>query len=371
MSHYHRSTRIRQITAALLVAVTTSATLPAIAQSDEDRAGARQLARDGKKAVDEKRWADAIDLFTRAESLVHSPTHLLFLARAQVNVGHLVKAREIYLRIQKEQLPAGAPKAFEDAKSAADTELEALEPRIPELKIVVEGAASDAVVVTMDGVVVSKALVGVSRPLDPGDHKVTATSTGLAAEGAVTVIDGANETLTLKLKPTDAAPAATITASAASAATPESTASSAPPPTTTAAPKSAFVAPAADVAPDNASSSGSGLRTGAYLSLGVGVVGLAAGTIFLLRAGSKKQKADDLCPNAVCPLSQADEINQLDSDAKSARTLSTVGFIVGGVGLIGGVMLFLLSGSEPTKSAGRPSIQPFIGLNSAGFMGRF
>src|SRR5262245_55707147 len=43
------------------------------AQSDEERAGARAAAQEGASAFREKRWSDAIDLFTRAESLVHSP----------------------------------------------------------------------------------------------------------------------------------------------------------------------------------------------------------------------------------------------------------------------------------------------------------
>src|ERR1700709_1363758 len=60
------------------------------AQTDDDRAGARVAATEGVKAINEKRWADAADLFTRAESLVHSPVHLLYLARAQEKLGKLV-----------------------------------------------------------------------------------------------------------------------------------------------------------------------------------------------------------------------------------------------------------------------------------------
>src|SRR5262249_27849712 len=44
----------------------------ASAQSDENRAAARAAATEGARAMSEKRYADAVDLFTRAEALVHA-----------------------------------------------------------------------------------------------------------------------------------------------------------------------------------------------------------------------------------------------------------------------------------------------------------
>src|ERR1700742_3765530 len=103
----------RAIATALVLALGTVVVQPnAFAQSDDDRAGARVAATEGVKAINEKRWADAADLFTRAESLVHSPVHLLYLARAQVQLGKLVKARENYNRIIREHFAPDAPDAF-------------------------------------------------------------------------------------------------------------------------------------------------------------------------------------------------------------------------------------------------------------------
>src|SRR5262245_47766485 len=81
------------------------------AQTDEQRAGARSLATEGATAFKDGRYKDAVDLFTKAESLMHAPPHLLYLARSHVKLGQYVKAREAYLRITKEQLPGNSPQA--------------------------------------------------------------------------------------------------------------------------------------------------------------------------------------------------------------------------------------------------------------------
>ena len=81
-------------TAWLCAALCLLSVRPAFAASDEEKAGARAAATQGQAAYEKKNWAEALDLFTRAESLVHSPVHLLYKARALVQLGQLVKARE-------------------------------------------------------------------------------------------------------------------------------------------------------------------------------------------------------------------------------------------------------------------------------------
>ncbi len=102
---------------------------------------------------------------------------------------------------------------------------------------------------------------------------------------------------------------------------------------------------------------------------------MAGGTIFMLSANGKQSDADDLCNSGKfggrCDPAQRNEIAALDSDASSARTLSNVGFIVGGVGVAAGVTLLLLSG-KPSKAARlQPTIEPWVGLGSAGVFGSF
>ena len=102
----------------------------------------------------------------------------------------------------------------------------------------------------------------------------------------------------------------------------------------------------------------------------MGAVGLGLGTVFLLKAGSKHSQADDLCtlPGGACPTSQKDAIDQLDNEAKKAKGAAIAGFVVGGIGIAAGVTLLMMSNGASSNQA---SIQPWIGLGSAGVSGRF
>src|SRR5262245_58423268 len=71
------------------------------------------LAEDGTEAVDEarrtvveaadlldaKRYAEALDRATRAESLYHAPIHLLLIAQAEEGLEHLANAAKWYLAL--------------------------------------------------------------------------------------------------------------------------------------------------------------------------------------------------------------------------------------------------------------------------------
>ena len=323
------------------------------AQSDDERAGARVAATEGVKALNEKRYADAADLFLRAESLVHSPVHLLYLARSQEKLGLLVKARENYTKILHEKYGADAPDAFRQAQSSAQQEVSGLESRIGAVTVKVDGAKGP-VAVTMDGEQVPPALIGLPLPVDPGNHTFQAIGTDLKSDPVtVSVSEGGREALTLTLKsaPGTLAPGAAAPASSTTpaAATPAATT---PPPNT------------------QSKSSDSGMKIGAYAALGVGVVGVGLGTVFLLKANSKKSDADDLCSApAGCPLSKKSEVDALDNDYKTAGTISIVSYAVGGVGLITGVTLLVLSGGKHTENAA--GVTPWIGYQSAGLSGRF
>ncbi len=346
----------RGITWALALALIAASPL-AGAQSDTERAGARAAASEGLKAFNEGRHADAIDLFNRAESLVHAPPHLLYIARASEKLGKLVKAREAYMKITREKLAANAPDAFRAAQENARTELSALEPRVPYLTILVKGDGADGAGVTLNDVVVPPALVGVPYPVDPGEHRLQATGTDVQSElVTVSLAEGKRETVELPLNPAPGAlpPGAKPAASGTEPAGGTPGGGTEPGPI--------------DPGPTPSSSGPSAMRIGSYVGLGVGVVGLAAGTIFAIQSAGKRGDANDLCPDEQCPVSKEDEWNSLDDDAESASTLATVGFIVGGVGVAAGVTLFILSSDDSKKSAG---VTPWVGLGSAGVSGRF
>ena len=121
----------------------------------------------------------------------------------------------------------------------------------------------------------------------------------------------------------------------------------------------------------------SGMRIGSYVALGVGVVGVGVGTLFGLSAKSKYAEANDLA-DANCPTSGPcylpptlfDKRVQLGKDGDSNKTLSLVGFVVGGVGLATGVTLFVLSSGKKEQPTAA-TVSPYLGIGSLGVRGSF
>jgi hypothetical protein len=115
------------------------------------------------------------------------------------------------------------------------------------------------------------------------------------------------------------------------------------------------------------------LRTLSYVALGVGVVGLGAGTLFAVQAKGKYDDANEFCPSFPCDLtrSQANERQDAIDEGDGKKTLSIVGFAVGGVGLATGATLFLLSGRKPEQAAQGFHVTPLVGINTFGVTGGF
>jgi hypothetical protein len=335
----------------LILAPTT-----ALGQTDLERAAAREAADTGRAQFDAGRYAEAIDSFSRAQQLVAAPPHLLYLARAQAKLGKLVEAHENYLKITRETLPPKSPKAFLEAESAAERELEAVEARLPSVTIAVQGAPATDVSVQMDGTTLSSAMVGIPLPVDPGQHVFAAR--GASAQSApvtVTVSEGAKETVMLTLRAS--------TPAAAGAAEPGAS-------------TSAGLA-SEPLTSDTVHSNRSGLRVGSYVAFGVGAVGLGLGAYFLVKSSSTRSSSNtlfDACgPTNSCTSAQVDQINGKDDDANTQRNLGVGALVVGGVGVATGVTLLILSSGHGAAAAqnNAPHVTPLFGFRSLGLAGTF
>jgi hypothetical protein len=142
------------------------------------------------------------------------------------------------------------------------------------------------------------------------------------------------------------------------------------------APAAPAPAPAVTAADTGGAKRGNGMRTGAYIAFGAGVVGLGVGTIFGLKAKSNYRQANDItndnCPSSgpcELPASLFDKRQGLGKDGDSAKTLSIVGFALGGVGVAAGVTLFVLSSKKEGAAAAR--IEPYVGVGQLGLRGGF
>ena len=106
--------------------------------------------------------------------------------------------------------------------------------------------------------------------------------------------------------------------------------------------------------------------------LGVGVVGLAAivvGSIYGVKAANKDAATLPHCQPDNKKLCDAQGV-ALGEEAFEAAALSTVGFVAGGVGLVGGTILFLTAPSGPAKRATgwrRFEASPMVGVGVGGF----
>ena len=319
------------------------------AQSTEERAGARAAADQGYDAFKSGRWSDAVDLFGRAESLVHSPTHLLFLARSQAKLGKLLEAKEAYLAVLRE--PATASAQVRKQRSDAEKELAEIEPQIPYVTVEIRGLSStDAFEVTQDGRPLPRALVGVARPVNPGEH-VWQARTG--AQQNVTEsrsIEAGTRDNRVVLLLTPDPNASAVAEPAAGAKSP------------------AGNDPIRDVPPPVAESSGPPALT--YVGFGVAAVGAGVGVAFLLKKSSAENDLEQDCANAnPCPANSKRQ--GLLDDANQAGLISGIGFIGGGVALAGAITLWLVDSSSHGADTAQPSIKPWVGIGSAGVSGSF
>ena len=122
-----------------------------------------------------------------------------------------------------------------------------------------------------------------------------------------------------------------------------------PMPPATAAAKPASAPPPPTPPPDH-DDSDSTRRTVGFVVGGAGLVAIGIGTYFGLRAISKRGDSNDECPGEQCSQTGLD----LNEEAQDAATVSNVTFAVGIAAATAGVVLVLTAGSG-SKNAARPT----------------
>jgi len=158
----------------LLILAALALAEPLLAQETDDatRSVARDLGYQGVDAYKAGDYATAVDKLGRAFAAVRMPTLGLWLARALVQQGKLVEASERYAEVERCEVAAGQVATQKEAQSEAAAERLALVPRVPGIRIDIQGTSPSEVQVTIDGVPVPTALLGVSLPVNPGPRKI-------------------------------------------------------------------------------------------------------------------------------------------------------------------------------------------------------
>jgi hypothetical protein len=314
----------------LLLATAPSATLAqpretAEVQARREEAG--KLADQGFDLLKNKRWDEALEKFRAADNTLHSPMFVLFQARAEEGRGHLVEAQKLMQRVIDERLPDYAPESFLQAKQEAKQAMAAVSPRVPSMSVKLSGAEPATTTITIDDRPVEGAASGSLVPVNPGQHKVVATTTdGRQVDRTVSVAEGEKREVALDLG------GASVNQ---------------PPP------------------PETPSSTQGRSWLAAGLAYGIGgaalVVGAITGGVFVGRANDLK----DRCPENHC--SPDDE-----AEGKSVSTLgnvSTAFLVIGGVGIVlGTIFVFvpLEGSSDPGSGQATSSYAPELGVGPTG-----
>lgn len=338
------ATRARLALAAVLLA---TATVPSTADAQVDdatRGAARTMGQEGLDAYDAGRYGEAVEKLGAAYAAAPVPALGLWLARALAKSGQLVEASERYGEVTRLKVQPGQDEDTQrQAQADAETERSALLPRIPNLRVQIKGADPSSVEITVDGAKLPSSLLAAPRPTNPGERIVEGKLGTQVVTQRVTLGEG--ETCTVVLAFTAEPAAAALLAPAPAAEPPVS---SSPP------------GPAQPL--DAGTARGSPQHALGYVGLGVGGVGIVVGAVSgLVALGKKGKLEDDGCVDGHCFPSQ-----QSDVDAyNSTLTVSTVGFIVGGVGLAAGVSLLLAA------PRARENVALSIGPGSVAVRGRF
>jgi hypothetical protein len=313
---------------------------------------ARALYKEGKELRARGDLAGALEKLQAAHALGNTPVTGIELARTYVMVGQIVEAREVCLYIARLGVAADETEKSVAARSEAARLAEELQPRIPTLRVKVEGLqAGERARLSIDGGEVPGAALGEPQKVDPGKHTVAirvgdgASARDVSRETDVTEGETGEVTLTLAAAPM--VPGATPVV---------------PGP---------ILAPEPPARPRDA---GWVVKLGFGTAAAGGALGIVAGVV----AWSKKDQLPGECPDHDCRAA-----NGGAGDLATARTwatVSTVAFAVGGAGVVAG-LLGLVTGSPRTARRGAPrtarhdapgvKVSPWIGLCAAGVDGRF
>lgn len=297
---------------------------PAFAQSAADKAAAEVLYDEGVKLLTAGDLAQACPKFAESLRLDTGIGTMLYLAECYERQG---KTASAWAQFREAQASAGA-KEGDNRGRVAKERADRLEPKLSKLLVVVPPeAAIDGLVVTRDGTAIGRALWGTETPIDPGAHVIRVSAPGRIARDLTVDVKGEAAHEKIVIEPLALAPPAPT------------------PPPTSSSPVDA-----------DASHRGSTQRTVGVVLGAAGLVGLAVGTVFGVRAISTKSDSEPHCDATSCDQQGLD----LRSDAHAQGDVSTVFLVAGGVLAATGIVLWLTAPRASAPSQGTSTRTRFV-----------
>jgi len=323
--------------------------LPAPARAEAgaaQKAAAESLFDDGLKAMKSGHFAEACPKLEESERIDPAIGTLLYLGECYEKTGRTASAWATFREAASAAQAQGGTERTRVAAARADR----LQPNLSKLtlKVAPETAQLATLRVTRDNVPVAKTLFGLAIPVDPGKYHIVASADGYQSHEADIEVaaNGDSKSLEIPALTASTTPVAAVPAAAGVSAQPAE-------------------APPRNPEPSPAPASGNALRTAAYVTGALGIVGLGVGSYFGVRAISKNSDAKDHCPGGnVCDDPQGEA---LTDDAQSAAVASNIAFGVGAALAVTGVVLYLTSEpKEKAANSARLKLHPLLSYNSAG-----
>jgi hypothetical protein len=327
-----------------VAALVLTSAAPAAAQSN-NRVAAEALFKQARKLLDAGQYAEACEKLAASEELDPAVGTLLNLAHCYEKIGKTATAWSTYRDAIAAAKASGQSERARVALRAAD----ALEPALPRLTINLSPQASAArPAISRDGVAVLPELWGVTVPVDPGDHSISATAAGKKPWSSnVRVEERASQSVdvpALESAPPDVAPAAPT------------------PPFHVTASQAAPV----DQVHEERPPFWNGKRIAGTALLSVGVAGAVVAVAEGLAFKTNVDQESSLCKNDACAPGDVSQSQSLLGQARTDETVGIIAGVGGGVAVVVGAILWLTSGRGESASASAFEIRPMAGPRELG-----
>ena len=324
--------------ASSLMGVVSLAAAPALAQDPAARAQAVQLFDAADKLMHDGQISAACPKYAASMKLDPQLGALLHLADCYAKNGQVASAWGSFREAEEM-----ARMKNDDRASYAKDQAAQLEPRLSHLTVLVPDSANlQGLEVRVDGSVVTSGAWSLPSPIDHGSHRVEARAPGRQTWSTSVNVTGDAQEARVEipvLGETAAAPAA--------------------------APHREGGGPV-EVRLDD---SGSAIRTLGWVGIGVGAASAGLGVVFWAQRNSKLDQRNNVCPTRInCSDAENGQLSSLTSDARSAQSIETVGFAVGGALVIGGILAVVLAPS-PRAHAESAWLVPSLSPKLLGFAG--
>jgi hypothetical protein len=344
-----RATRGRVLAGCALVVSLSLAPRAHADPTAEDRAAADALFREGRALVKQGKYAEACPKLAASQTLDPISGTLLALGDCYELNGQTASAWATFNDAQAMARRAGdRPRAKEAARRA-----DLLEQRLSKLVVEVDPEQRAlGLEVRRNGRPLEAALLGSAIPVDPGEHLIEVQAPGKKPWSTTVRVEPKPGQSTVRVPALADAPAPAPPAPAARAKEP--------------AARPVVPAPA-----DAGASSWSAQRTVGLVLGGLGLGGIAVGSVFGVQTLSKISEAREQhgCTNDDPPRCDAEGV-ALHKDANTTANVSNAAFAAGGALLVAGVVVFLTapSGKPSPKEALRVRLGPVVSVGTAGLL---